>query len=94
MATKLEIIQLKAKCAMGEPYALYLLGQNYLFGTGVPCDIPKAYKLIEKARLKGLEEADQCIKDTFVVDSDGNILFESKGYTIGLGEQILRYFPT
>ena len=29
-----------------------------------------------------------------VVDSDGNILFESKGYTIGLGEQILRYFPT
>ena len=60
---------------MGEPYALYLLGQNYLFGTGVPCDIPKAYKLIEKARLKGLEEADQCIKDTFVVDSDGNVSF-------------------
>lgn len=42
MATKLEIMQLKAKSAIGVPYALYLFGQNYLFGTSVPCDLQKA----------------------------------------------------
>ena len=31
MATIIEIMQLKAKSAIGDPYALYLLGQNYLF---------------------------------------------------------------
>ena len=46
MATKLEIMQLKAKSAIGDPQALYLLGQNYLFGSGVPCDYKKAYTLI------------------------------------------------
>ena len=29
-----------------------------------------------------------------VVEENGNLVFESKGYTIGLGEQILRHFPT
>ncbi len=29
-----------------------------------------------------------------VIDDDDNVLFESKGYKIGLAEQILRYFPT
>ena len=70
MATKLEIIQLKAKSAIGDPYALYLLGQNYLFGTGVPCDIQKAYQLIDKARVKGVPEAESCITDTFIISKD------------------------
>ena len=29
-----------------------------------------------------------------IVNEDGDVVFESKGYQIGLGEQILRYFPT
>ena len=73
MATKLEIIQLKAKSAIGDPYALYLLGQNYLFGTGVPCDIQKAYQLIDKARVRGIPEAESCIRDTFTINKDGSV---------------------
>ena len=29
-----------------------------------------------------------------VQNEEGKVIFESKGYTIGLGEQILRHFPT
>ena len=73
MATKLEIMQLKAKSAIGDPQALYLLGQNYLFGTGVPCDYKKAYTLIGKASAKGFVDAENSIKDNFVVNSDGSV---------------------
>lgn len=77
MATTTEIILLRIKSALGNPYALYGLGHNYLYGIGVPCDIQKAYHLIEKARKKGLEEAESCIKSTFEIHDDGSVTLDS-----------------
>ena len=39
MTTKIDILKLKAKAAMGNVEAMFLLGNNYLFGLGVDVDI-------------------------------------------------------
>lgn len=74
----IEVFKLQCKAKNGDKEALYELGQCYLFGIGLPFDIQKAYEHIEKAKAKGMPEAEQCIKDTFEVHNDGNVSFSSE----------------
>ena len=65
MTTKIDILKLKAKAAMGNVEAMFLLGNNYLFGLGIDVDIELAHSWLLKAAEKGFDVAKGTLENSF-----------------------------
>ena len=74
MSSIFEIIKLKAQAALGNAEALYLLGCNYLYGTGIEPDLNLAHQYLLKASNKGFTHAKELLTYAFANNGESSQL--------------------
>lgn len=65
MSTRIERIKLKAQASLGDPEALFHLGNDYLYGVGVEPDLNLSHKYLVKATEKGFTPARDLLEHAF-----------------------------